>query len=248
MPENRPLAQRVRAFRYGRRCDDREVDVDWATVSLAGGIATAIATTVSVALSLLWRLVDRERAEWTHFDGQARWLASADRLASAETRRTAPSAPSATVSVANIGRGNALAVRVVGLGCVARVMGEQSRSPGGLQWRPDRTLVPLVGTGETLDLRVTCQAAEWDGAQVALTWTASPRLFRVRRVERFPLRAAAPRPEFVVSEFNEENGQTEMVPAPEPPAPDLRPDLPALPGRLRVWARWQARRSLLVRP
>lgn len=214
--------------------------MDWATVSLAAGIATAIATVASVGLSVLWRVIDREQAEWSYYDGASHWQV--------EGSRGSVGAPSAVVTVANVGRGSALATRVVGLGCAARVMGEPRQVPGG-QVRPNRTLIPTVTTGTSIDLRIACEPNAWDHAEVAITWTASPRLLRGRRVRRIRLSHIAPRPTLMRTTFNEGIGVTETVPFAEPAGPfGVEQDMPALPALRHARARWAARRAMLMRP
>lgn len=219
------------------------MEVDAATVAIATGIATAVATVAAVLLSLLWRLIDRERPSWTIYDGRSVW-SGPDRYGNRE-------GPSATAELANVGRGVALAVRVLGVGCLVTMKGEVLQSADlFISRRPDQSLVPALHTGKTVHLYIACEPVEWDRATIAVTWIPTPSIRRRRRLEYFALSSIAPRPQLSSEHTDPDTGEiVEQLPA-EPAGRVYsadQVDVPLLPPGLRIRER-RARRRMLRRP
>lgn len=213
------------------------MEFDWATVISAATVATGVATVVSACLTVVWRMLDRERVAWIAFDGYSAWH-EGDSLGSSTE-------PSASAEIANVGRGPGLAVRVVGLGCTAQLLGPHRPN----SFRQEHSVMPALRVGEQVHVHVRCEPDNWEHAEVVISWTPAVGLRRRRRkLYRVPLREVAARPRMTRSDPKTYRSQE----APQQPGPGLylsepREDLPLRPPALRPIARVRQRRLLLRR-
>lgn|SRR5690625_2851987 len=160
----------------------------WGTVGIAAAIATALATGTSTAAALWWRRMDQAHADWAVLRGRSWWAK--------DRREGDPDGPNASATLANAGDGSAFRVSVTGKHCTAWL---RERAEHGVDFGPMWThvaFVPVATPGDTLELRVHCEAKDWDRAIVVIGWTGSPtwRKKRSRRTLELPLVEIASRP------------------------------------------------------
>jgi hypothetical protein len=213
----------------------------WAGVGVAAAVSTALATGVSTMAALWWRRQDRREADWAWFEASSQWVISDpygnDRDPHAET------------TLANAGDGPAFRVEALGLGCTPWLYEE--RRSGDRSRRPHVPVIPVMQPGARMYLLVWCEPADWDAADVLISWTRSPTWKGHRnRIEfAIPLSDIAPRPVRSTRSTNAYTGSTETTPLPEPAGrvlpESLRPQLPPARGGRRSQP---LRRRILRRP
>lgn len=213
---------------------------DIATVT---GIATAFATLASLAVSLLWRRIDRREADWIVFDVNTKWTA-------ADSYSGEPTPPHASMELANVGDVAAYQLRAVGVGCVAWLYGPWTSSG-----RRGFEVVPAFEPGTDVHLVVHCDPSVWADAFVVITWIASPtrRRWRSRRAYVLRLESIAEPPQYYgplaldAKTGREERGLTD--PPPDWQMPDrLAPQQPLPRGAApKWWARWRTKQQLRQR-
>lgn len=180
---------------------------DWSIEGWA--IALAWAPAVLTVLGTVWTVHNRNTVALIWYDGAVR----------------SPDGPTAQLTLANAGRGLALGVRVIGVGCHAQI-----DRPAPDAWKsstmPDRQVLPAMATGEPVTVQIWCAPYMWARAELAVIWSPSPRLFVRRRTMRVALREAI-NPSLPVSFASSE---TDWV------------DLPPTEGGR--WAAWRAVRKV----
>jgi len=215
----------------------------WLAVGIAAGAATALATLVSTVVALWWRRIDTRRPEWVTYHCRASWLGT-DQYGDPNFTE-----PGAECTLGNAGSGTAFRVQFMGIGCCVRAHGEVRYSQATRTSHSSTvTVLPAMAPGESVELSIACATADWDEAEVAITWR-EPSPWRRRRKRRLflaGLREIAPRPESVKLE-GDGTGRVIEVPPPEPAGQALsdsvRPQWPLARGGLLP--RLRQRRAIL---
>lgn len=164
----------------------------WDVLSVTG-VATALATSISLLVNLWWRRIDRREADWITHGARAEW-----KIHDAHGNN---SPPHVSAHLDNVGDGPAFRVRVIGVGCHAYLATPYNPSSG----RRKHELLSAVQPGAGTDLLAYCDPREWSRAFVVLTWVASPtrRRIRSRRSRAVPLSSISDPPVLVENEFDE---------------------------------------------
>lgn len=215
----------------------------WAGVGLAAALATAIATVLTVLVSIWWRRVDQARPTWLLADGESAWSTRDGHGNNVD--------PSAEGHLANVGTGSGHHVQAVGLGCLVR-LSEKTGPMNSWGGHPRRwpSFEPVAPSGWQIDLTVYCEPSDWGKAQIAVLWSA-PSLWATglkRRVQIFPLSQFAPRPALEENIEDLISGVIQGVPRPEPAGPVLPDSLrPRLPLPTGGWLQRRSQRRALLR-
>lgn len=103
--------------------------------------------------------MDQIRADWVFYGATSAW-------AGQEPLGPTNDIPRMYVDVANSGNGPGYEVRVLGLGCRARI----ARVKDNASLEKALDVIPVWPSSESYRIVVYCDPSEWDQARVALSW------------------------------------------------------------------------------
>lgn len=124
-------------------------------IGWAGGIATAVATVVTAAVSFWFRRLDQPKAKFQIIPVLSDWYY--------DERDGMSGSPKYSVEVCNVGTGAARLVSFIGMSCLLGVDLKQDHSP-------------LLGSGSAVEVDVFTLSTKFEQAQILVTWS-EPRAF-----------------------------------------------------------------------
>lgn len=146
----------------------------------AAGIATAVATVVTAALTFWFRLIDRPKPQWEISPMDQQW----------NLGRGGPiGLPVFDLIASNVGTGPARLVSIIGVDCLAVT---KTRDPAGRV-----SHIALAEVGHTSLIELTVITTQWGTARLLITWSEpSYWLFGQKyRHQSFPISDYFPWPE-----------------------------------------------------
>jgi hypothetical protein len=149
---------RLRSAFFALGASDRvwkDADMTNADVLQAAGLATAIATSVSLLVSLWWRRVDRKAADWITFGVTKSW--GGDPNGNVDE-------PHVECTLANVGDASGFRLQLLGYGCLPKI-----QATGGAA-----ELIPVIPPGDELQARAWCDTSDWNHAFFIILWVESP--------------------------------------------------------------------------
>lgn len=180
----------------------------WLDSSIFAEWIAAAATSMTAVLIVITRRADTKPVVFTPAARKSVWQAKL---------WAGDDAPNASINFSNASTSQALQVQAIGVGCQARVTqhGDTCVYPA--------SLVPCVGSGETIGVYVRCEADAWCTAQVVIVWRESSTWRKKLReqIGVFNLANMVEQPEYA-----ERDGVGRIMPSPPVRIePDLRAGL-----------------------
>lgn len=126
-------------------------------IGWAAGIATAVATVVTAALTFWFRLIDRPKARFEIVPMYSGW--NVDQFAKVLL-------PTAGFRIYNVGTGAARRVSLIGIHCVVSVDGDASSI--------DQNNIALSEVGDEISIAIYISPSRWQTTRLLVTW-AEPR-------------------------------------------------------------------------
>lgn len=132
-------------------------------IGWAAGIATAVATVVTAALTFWFRLIDRPSAQWEIIPQNQHWNME---------RRSDLRLPNHRMVISNVGTGAARLVSFIGVYCDVRA----ARNDDGLSRE-----ISLAEAGHSVTLFCHTAPSQWEQAGLLVTWTEPSHWFYGRQ-------------------------------------------------------------------
>jgi len=154
--------------------------VDWGAIAGVVGTSAAVATAVSVGVTLWLSIRNRPEPDWAIVGHASR-----------PNFRDEEQRVGLVGTLINAGDGAAFRVHLSGVNCEPALLGEEYGLVGD---RPVMRFAPVVAPGEEWPIRLLAVQDQWDSASVRIEWTRSPTRLGKRDKDQIPVREIADLP------------------------------------------------------
>lgn len=128
-------------------------------IAWIAGIATAVATVVTAAMTLWFRMMDRPSAEFEIVPQRAYW----------NNMHGSVQLPVHEMSISNVGSGSARIVSLLGSWSKVKTTKNGAVLPGGHD--------PVFEVGQTIEVFLTALPKHWENLYLIVTWNEASHLF-----------------------------------------------------------------------